>query len=255
VHLETRAIPNQKLVIIEIDDYWNLEGGHFDKHGYSIDNYESVIQIIEDHGYRASLGVTPYIFIEENQDILALRDDEKMIEYLKTKKALGHELAMHGYAHCRNWLFCPDYEENYLNILQGKRELDTLFNQSTNVYLPPANLWIDPQYSNVRKTGFSITANILVPQPYWDNDILITQKGYDVIKKWDWYGGDYEHYPYQDWINEYNKTDVFILQLHSNTFDSQEKLDDLDRFLDFLESENATVVTYEEAYRILNESR
>jgi peptidoglycan/xylan/chitin deacetylase (PgdA/CDA1 family) len=248
---ETKAQIPEKLVIIEIDDFWNLEGEHFDKYGYSIENYESVISLIEQHNFTATLGVSPYIFIEETQDINALKHDERMIEYLKKKKDAGHEIAMHGYAHCRNTLYCPDYEENYLNILQGKKELDTLFNQSTVTYLPPGNKWDDPQYDNVKKTGFLIIPNTAVSKPYWDSDVLITQRGYDVISRWDWYGGNTEHFPYADWIRSYDETDLFVIQLHSNTFNSKEKLDELDKFLDFLEKEDVKVVTYQQAYATL----
>jgi peptidoglycan/xylan/chitin deacetylase (PgdA/CDA1 family) len=251
VDAETMVVPQEKLVIIEIDDFWNLEGGHFDRYGYSFSNYESVIGPIEEHGFKATLGASPYIFIEEEQDILALRDDEAMVSYLKEKRSKGHEIAMHGYAHCRNTTYCSDYEENYLNILQGKKEIDSLLGQDTVTYLPPGNLWEDLQYDNVRDTGFMITANTHVSKAYWDGDVLITQRGYDVISVMDWYGDRYEHYPYEDWVDAYEESDLFIMQLHCNSFDSREKLVDLERFLDFLEDEDVRVVTYREAYDIL----
>ncbi|MEW6035090.1 MAG: DUF2334 domain-containing protein [Candidatus Micrarchaeota archaeon] len=245
---ETRAVPEKKLVIIELDDFWSLEGGNFDGNGYSVESYESVIRIIEAHNYSATLGVVPYIFIENNTDILALRDDSEMVAYLREKKAAGHEIAMHGYAHCRNRYYCPDVEENYLNILEGKKEIDKLFSQETVTYLPPGNFWDDYQYNNVKRNRFKIIGNTRIERPYWDGNVLITPRGYDVVEKWDWYGGDNRHSPYSEWAEAYNSSDFFILQLHPNTFDSQEKLDDLERFLDFLERENATVVTYFEAY-------
>lgn len=250
---ETKVVNSKKLVIIEIDDFWNLKGNHFRKYGYSTENYESVIGLIEDHGFTATLGVSPYVFVEETQDILSLRDDQGTIDYLILKKQNGHELAMHGYAHCRNKLYCPAYEENYLNILQGKRELDTLFSQNTLTYLPPGNEWSESQYDNVKKAGFLVIPNTHVEQPYWDKDVLITQRGFDVVSTWDWYNRDYMHYSYPEWIQAYEQSDVFIIQLHCNTFDSKEKLDDFDKFLEFLESEDVKVVTYEKAYNLLKE--
>jgi len=253
IDAETQVKPPEKLVIIEIDDFWNLQGGYFERYGYSMDNYEAVIGPIEEHNFSTTLAVSPYIFLEDNQDILALRDDAEMVEYLKQKKEIGHEIAMHGYAHCQNKTYCPEYEENYLNILQGKREIDTIFEQDTVTYLPPGNFWKDPKYYNVIDAGFMITGNTHVDKPYWDGDILITQRGYDVVKRWDWCGAEYEHNDYEDWVRAYQESDFFIIQLHCNTFDSEEKLDDLNRFLDFLEEENVKVVTYKEVYDILRE--
>jgi peptidoglycan/xylan/chitin deacetylase (PgdA/CDA1 family) len=251
IDIETRASANEKIVILEIDDFWNLEHGYFKGNGYSIQNYESVISLIEKHNFSATLGASPYIFIEETQNMYSLSEDEAIVAYLKKKKKQGHEIAMHGYAHCRNSKFCPKYEENYLNILQGKKELDNLFNQSTTTYLPPGNFWDTAQYTNVKNTGFLIIPNTAVTKPYWDGDVLITQRGYDVVSKWDWYGGVNSHYKYEDWISEYNNFDIFIIQLHSNTFDSKEKLDDLDKFLNYLETNDVKVVTYQQAYSIL----
>jgi peptidoglycan/xylan/chitin deacetylase (PgdA/CDA1 family) len=245
---ETKAVPKKKIVIIEIDDFWNLKGGHFGEYGYSIENYESVIGRIEKRNFTATLGVVPYIFIENDTDILSLKDDEKMVEYLRSKKAKGHEIAMHGYAHCRNKYYCPEFEENYLNILQGKKEIDKVFGQETVTYLPPGNFWDDLQYANVEKNRFKIIGNTEVGRPYWDSDVLITPKGYDVVDRWDWYGGNNTHSPYKNWVDAYENADVFIVQLHCNTFDNEQKLDDLDRFLDYLKEDNATVVTYLQAY-------
>ncbi|MFH0885085.1 MAG: DUF2334 domain-containing protein [Candidatus Micrarchaeota archaeon] len=248
---ETRAVPKYKIVIIEIDDFWSLEGGYFDGRGYSLENYEAVLGIIEKHNYSATLAVTPYIFIEENTDILALRDDERTVAYLNSKKEKGHEIAMHGFAHCQNRYYCPDVEENYLNVLEGKKELDKMFSQETVTYLPPGNFWDDVQYNNVKRNRLKIIGNTKIQRPYWDGNVLITPRGYDIVKSWDWYGGNYQHYPYTDWLEAYNKTDIFILQLHCNTFTSEGKLEDLDRFLDRLDEDNATVVTYFEAYKLM----
>jgi peptidoglycan/xylan/chitin deacetylase (PgdA/CDA1 family) len=248
---ETRAVPKNKLVIIEVDDFWSLDGDYFEGRGYSIENYDSVLGIIEKHNYTATLAVTPYIFIEDNTDILALRDDEGTVAYLNSKKAMGYEIAMHGYAHCRNTFYCPDVEENYLNILEGKKELDRMFDQETVTYLPPGNFWDDVQYNNVKRNRLKIIGNTRILRPYWDGNVLITPRGYDVVERWDWYGGNYAHYPYTDWVGAYEQTDFFILQLHCNTFTSQGKLDDLDRFLDRLDEDNATVVTYFEAYKLM----
>lgn len=251
IDVETKVRSSQKLVIIEIDDFWNLQGNNFAHYGYSIQNYESVISIIEKYNYTATLGASPYIFVEKKQVILPLRDDKTMVDYLKKKQAKGHEIAMHGYAHCRNKKFCPDYEENYLNILQGKRELDHLFNQSTFTYLPPGNFWDDEQYKNVKSVGFRIIPNTHLTNLYWDGSVLITPKGYDIVRSWNYYRKELPHYYYKDWIKSYEQSDVFILQLHSNTFDSQTKLDEFDSFLVYLHKKNATVVTYDKAYRIL----
>ncbi|MFH1785843.1 MAG: DUF2334 domain-containing protein [Candidatus Micrarchaeota archaeon] len=244
---ETKAAITKKIVIIEIHDFWNLHNNSFKNYGYSIDRFEYILSIIEKYNYSATLGVSPYIFIEDEQKILALRDDKELVDYLISKKGEGHEIAMHGYAHCRNQEYCPSFEENYLNIFQGKNELDTTFNQKTFTYLPPGNFWDASQYENVKKNGFKVIGNTNAPNPYWDEDVLITPRGYDVVESWDWYSRIFTHTDYTEWIEKYENSELFILQLHSNTFDGTD-LEQLESFMKYLYENNATVVTHQEAY-------
>lgn len=257
VDMETKATFNmkEKVVIIEIDDFWNLNDPSFATYGYSLGRNQEVLEIIEEHGFVATLGVSPNVYLEWNSDILPLGEDGESVAYLKEKKAMGHEIAMHGYAHCRNPRECSGYEENYLNILGGKKELGDMFHEEITTYLPPGNSWEPDQYENVVKAGFKVIANTHVWEPNWDGDVLITQRGYDVVSHWDWYHVQFEHYPYEEWVEDYEEQETFIIQLHCNTFDSPEKLEDLDRFLDYIEEDGARVITYREAYAILSKSK
>jgi predicted deacetylase len=253
----TRAVSPQKLVIIEIDDYWNLEdtGEYFDKYGYNMETFRAVSDIIDKHNFVATLGVSPHIFIEETRETFDLKDDPIMISYLKELQDGGYELAMHGYSHCRNKYYCPKYEEVYFNVMQGKTEIEQLFGRRLITYLPPGNQWTTEQYENVKDAGFKFIANTHVPVAYYDEDVIITPKGYDPIYHYDWYGLDFRHTDYVEWIDAYEESDFFILQLHCNTFDTQEKLDDLDNFLAHLKENNVKVTTYSEAYALLIKDR
>ena len=253
----TRVSLEGKIVVIEIDDYWNVndEGEYFKTYGYSMENYRSVSDLLDKHDYVATLGVSPHIFIDGTQNTLDLQDDTEMVAYLKELNEKGYELAMHGYSHCRNVLYCPKYEEVYFNVMKGKRELEEMFGIEIITYLPPGNAWTTEQYENVKSAGFKMISNTHVPDSYFDEDVIITSRAYDIVNYWYWPGAEFGHSPYTEWIEEYNEKDFFTIQLHCNTFDSQEKLDDLEKFLDFLDSEGAKAVTYKEAYNLIIENK
>ena len=87
-----------------------------------------------------------------------------------------------------------------------------------------------------------------IDKAYFDGDVIITPKGYDPIYHYDWYGLDFRHTSADEWIEAYENTNLFLLQLHANTFDSQEKLDDLDEFLGYVSESEGIVMTYKEFY-------
>jgi len=253
----TSVTVNEKIVIIELDDYWNFQNTSyfFEKYGYTFERYSSVSDIIDKYGFVATLGVTPHIFMENSMENIPLEYDEEMVSYLKELRNKGYELGMHGYNHCRNENFCPKYEEVWYNVFAGKMELEQLFGTTFFSYFPPGNAWTTPQYENVKKAGFLVIGNTHVPRAYIDEYVIITQKGYDPIYVYDWHGRDFQHTDYTEWIEEYEKKNLFILQLHANTFDSQEKLDDLDKFLSHINQDGAKVMTYKDFYNYIKEQR
>lgn len=251
----TRIEINEKIVIIEIDDYWNIDETsiYFDRYGYNMETYQGVSDVLDKYGFVASLGVTPFIFVEERFENFALEEDEEMMEYLWELDSKGYELAMHGYNHCRNENYCPKYEEVWYNIFKGKLELQRMFGGKLFfTYFPPGNTWTTEQYENIKIAGFMVIGNTHVPKTYWDEGVIITPRGYDPIWHYGWYQLDFRHTPVKEWIEEYEKTNLFILQLHCNTFDSQEKLDDLDTFLKYVKEDDAKVMTYKDFYNYIN---
>jgi len=250
--LRTRVEVDEKIVIIEIDDYWNIDsegaGPYFFSYGYTIKDYKEVSDILDKYGMAATLGVTPYIFVEQIRKNFPLSEDEEMVEYLKELEDKGYELAMHGYNHCRNSFYCPQYEEVWFNVYDGKRELERIFRKPFITYLPPGNEWTTEQYKNVKKADFLVVGNTHVPRAYFDEGVIITHKGYDPIYVYNWYQKDFRHTTINEWIDDYESKNLFILQLHCNTFDSQEKLDDLDEFLAYVEEDGAKVMTYRDFY-------
>ncbi len=252
---QTRAYAEQKITIIEIDDYWNIQDGYFAPYGYSYENYADVLDVIESHGYRATLGAVPQIFNERTRQHYPLANDSRMTAWLKEKQVQGHEIAQHGYTHCLNEQLCKGVEENYENIAKGKKELEALFGP-VRTYLPPGNSWNNSQYYNAKVLGFDTVGNTHVPRPYFDGGTLITQRSFDPVSLWQWHAQKFEHYPLQEWVDAYEKEpNVFILQLHSNTFNNAQKTEDLDGFLDYLNQQNATVLTYQDAYRVLRKAK
>jgi len=252
--VSTTVKVDEKILIIEIDDYWNIDetSTYFEKYGYTPERYKSISDIINKYEFTATLGLTPYIFVEELKQNYPLEDDEWMVEYLEDLKAKGYELAMHGYNHCRNENYCPKYEEVWYNVYKGKEELQKIFKIPFTTYFPPGNYWTTEQYENVKRAGFLVIGNTHVPKAYFDENVIITPKGYDPIYVYEWYALDFKHTPYQEWIEEYEKNNLFILQLHANTFDSQEKLDDLNKFLEYVKEDKAKVMTYREFYIYIN---
>lgn len=253
----TTVYVDDKIVIIEIDDYWNINdtSEYFERYGYTMKDYKEVSDILDKHGAVASLGVTPYIFIEEIRENFALKDDEGMISYLKELNERGYELGMHGYNHCRNVNYCPKYEEVWYNIFNGKLELEEIFGKSFMTYLPPGNYWTTEQYENVKKAGFKVIGNTHVPKVYFDEEVIITNRAYDPIYYYGWYAFDFRHTFVDEWIGAYNNQNLFIIQLHVNTFDSQEKLDDLDTFLAYIKNDGAKIMTYGDFYDYINEKQ
>lgn len=254
--ISTKVHAPEKIVIIEIDDYWNINDteSYFSPYGYSMENYRAISDILDKYEYSASLGVTPFIFAEQVRKNFPLEDDSKMIAYLNELREKDYEICMHGYNHCLNENYCPKYEEVYFNILDGKLKLEEIFNEKIITYLPPGNSWTTEQYNNVKDTGFLIIANTHVPIAYFDEKIIITQKGYDPIYHYGWYQVDFRHTDYTEWIKAYEKEEnFFILQLHCNTFNNQKKLEDLNAFLKYLKENNAKVVTYKQAYSMIIE--
>ncbi len=253
----TKVKVDEKILIIEIDDYWNIAkdgaGPYFEKYGYTMKDYKEVSDILDKHKAVASLGVTPFIFVEGLRQNFPLSEDKEMINYLKELDRKGYELAMHGYNHCRNSYYCPQYEEVWYNVLTGKRQLETIFKKEFITYFPPGNQWTTPQYENVKKVGFKVIGNTHVPQAYFDKDVIITQKGYDPIYVYKWYARDFKHTSYKEWIQEYEKNNLFILQLHCNTFDNREKLEDLDKFLGYVKKDGAKIMTYKEFYKYMQD--
>jgi len=239
-----------KILIIEIDDYWNIDetGRYFEPYGYTLEQFREVSDVLDKHGYTASLGLTPFIFVEERGENYALEDDERMVEYLHELDSRGYELAMHGYNHCRNAVYCPKYEEVWHNVYVGKEHLERLFGKPFVTYFPPGNYWTDEQYDNVKRAGFLTIGNTHVPKVYFDEEVIITPRSFDPIWHYAWYQKDFRHMPANEWIEEFNKTNFFVLQLHCNTFDSEEKLEDLDKFLKYVSETNTKVMTYREFY-------
>jgi predicted deacetylase len=253
----TRVRVPEKLVIIEIDDYWNIRDTepYYGDYGYTMENYYDVSNILDKYGYVATLGVAPYIFVDSIRKNFDLDEDGRMVNYLIELESKGYELAMHGYNHCLNPNYCPRYEEVYFNVNQGKEELEEIFGINFFTYLPPGNKWTTEQYNNVKSVDFKFIANTHVPIAYFDEDIIITPKGYDPVYHYDWHRKDFRHTSYEEWVSAYEKTEFFVLQLHCNTFDSQEKLDDLDMFLAYLYEDGAKVVTYKGAYELIFEEK
>jgi len=247
---ETTVRIDEKILIIEIDDYWNINdtSAYFASYGYTMERYREVSDIIDKYGFTASLGLTPYIFVEEVQENFDLNDDEEMVEYLKELDDKGYELAMHGYNHCRNVNYCPKYEEIWYNIFIGKQSLEKTFGKSFVSYFPPGNYWTDEQYDNVKKAGFKIIGNTHVPKTYFDDGVIITPRSYDPIWHYGWYTKDFRHTSSDEWIDAFEKSNLFVLQLHVNTFDSEKKLKDLDKFLKYIENSGSKVMTYREFY-------
>ena len=174
----TKVVLDEKIVIIEIDDYWNINGTaeYFSRYGYTEKDYREVSDILDKYGAVASLGVTPFIFVEDIRTNFPLSEDQWMVEYLKELESKGYELAMHGYNHCRNAYYCPQYEEVWFNVIEGKAELERLFGIKFVTYLPPGNQWTTEQYENVKKAGFLVIGNTHVPQAYFDGKVIITNK-------------------------------------------------------------------------------
>ncbi len=247
---------DEKIMIIELDDYWNMEDvEYYEKYGYTLDKFIPVTDIISKYGFKATLGVTPYIFDESTKENMHISGDQEMIDYLKSLLEEGYELGMHGYNHCRNEYHCPKYEEVWFNVYNGKRELETIFNMQFTSYFPPGNHWTTEQYENVRKAGFKLIGNTHVSKPYFDSDVIITPRGYDPIYVYGWHSINFLHTPYEEWIDEYEEDNLFILQLHPNTFDTQAKLDDLDLFLQHVKNDGAKVMTYKEFYDYISQKK
>jgi len=253
----TTVVVDEKIVIIELDDWWNFKDtkDYHTRYGYTFERFKSVTDIINKYDFVATMGVTPYIFLEEVRQNFALRDDSEMIDYINEMVEEGYEIGMHGYNHCRNAYYCPQYEEVWYNVDTGKKELESIFGINLISYFPPGNEWTTEQYENVKKAGFKLIGNTHVPKAYFDEDVIITQKGYDPIYVYKWYALDFRHTSYDEWIDEYENTNLFILQLHQNTFDTQEKLDDLDKFLSYVEQDKTNVMTYKEFYDYIMEKR
>jgi predicted deacetylase len=255
--VSTSVKVNEKIVIIELDDYWNFEDTepYFEKYGYTLERYRAVSNLIDKYDFVATLGVTPYIFVEDIKENFPLRDDEEMVTYLKELDEKGYELGMHGYNHCRNEYYCPQYEEVWYNVLAGKQELESIFQKPFFSYFPPGNEWTTEQYENVRRAGFLMIGNTHVPKAYFDENVIITQKGYDPIYVYKWYAIDFRYTSVDEWIEDYNEKNLFIIQLHANTFDTQAKLDDLDEFLAYVKEDGAKVMTYKEFYFYIKEKQ
>jgi uncharacterized protein len=255
--LQTSVKVHEKILIIELDDWWNIQNSsdYLGQFGYTLERYKQVTDIIDKYGFVATIGVTPYIFIEETGENIPLRDDSEMMKYIEEVSDKGYEIGMHGYNHCRNSFYCPAYEEIWYNVFEGKKEIEDLFGKSIYSYFPPGNAWTTEQYENVKRAGFVIIGNTHVPRAYFDENVIITPKGYDPIYYYGWYQLDFRHTPYEDWIKAYKKDNLFILQLHQNTFDSEEKLEDLDNFLSYVKEDGAKSMTYKEFYDYIKEEK
>jgi predicted deacetylase len=297
----TTVVVDEKIVIIELDDWWNFNDiqDYHKRYGYTFERFRSVTDIIDKYDFTATMGVTPHIFLEEIRQNIPLEDDPEMVDYINEMVDKGYEIGMHGYNHCRNEHYCPQYEEVWYNVDTGKRELEALFGVRLVSYFPPGNTWTTEQYENVKRAGFKLIGNTHVPKAYFDDDVIITQRGYDPIYVYKWYARDFRHCPVEDWITAYDLTynkdksellksiiagfenideydqysddeakycnfmnykayqanNLFILQLHQNTFDNQEKLDDLDEFFSYIKEDGAKVMTYKEFYNYIMEKR
>jgi predicted deacetylase len=251
----TTVFVDEKIVLIELDDYWNFNdtSDYYGGYGYTFEKYRAVSDLIDKYDFVATLGVTPYIFVESILENAPLINDVRMIDYLNELKDKGYELGMHGYNHCRNPYYCPKYEEVWYNILNGKRDLENLFEIPFSSYFPPGNEWTTEQYENVIKAGFKLIGNTHVSKAYFDDDIIITNRGYDPIYHYGWHAKDFRHTSVDEWIDAYDERNLFIIQLHPNTFDSQEKLDDLDIFLSYVKEDGAKVMTYSNFYDYIDE--
>ena len=252
VLLAASPFPSPKLVVIRVDDVWALENNSLADYGYTFDRLERLAGVIEQHGCRGVLGVTPFIYDEQKNRTLALENDERVVLLVKRLNSQGWELAQHGFAHCGEPSLCSALLENKTNIQEGRAYLHGLLNVSIVSYVDPHGKWKPGTLQAVRELDFLVAAVGKNDKVGFDGSLMIEPKSFDVVSSWNgWFEKRFPFKPLDDWKSEFESRDVMILVLHYNAFDSEEKFELLNTFLDFVEKRGAHIVTYKELRALL----
>lgn len=241
----------EKHVIIRIDDIWCLENNSLQEYGYTFDGLERIYNIIDNYDFKGVISITPFIYDEKIGNAHPLENDAQVLEFIEKVKNRKWEIAQHGYSHCGEYPHCYNYHENITTIETGKLYLENLLHTNIQTYVSPQGLWRKGILSSVKEVDFKVATVDSSAFIGWDNDLLITPKSFDVVDRWGWFPKNFPFKNYDEWIKEFKNRDIFILVLHYNTFDSEEKFKMLDNFLSHVNKSQAKVVTYRDLYKTL----
>lgn len=253
--LSPKAEVFQSIVIFRSDDIqpW-----------FAFDRLVEVNNIFIEETVPVTLGVIPYI---ENH---TLDEDLTLVDHIKNLKRTHpnlFEIALHGYNHQLLTDFYGgsefgdlDYPAQYGRILLGKESLKDTLNVDPVTFVPPFDTYDNNTALALKELGFkTVSGGAWFTEEYYNRtnpftmqEILHIPASQAFVENWKnqtFHTLDFLKNRFDDF---YEKHLVYIQTIHYFTFTTQEKLDQLGAFIEFIKNHEKvkfmTLRTFTEAY-------
>ena len=253
--LSPKAETFQSIVIFRDDDI---------QPSFAFDRLVKVNNIFTEEAVPVTLGVIPFI---GNR---TLAEDPTLVDYLKNLKSIHpnlFEIALHGYDHQMLSDFYGgsefggiEYPTQYGRISLGKKSLKETLNVDPVTFIPPFDTYDNNTALALKELGFkAVSGGAWFTEVYYNRtnpfitqEIVHLPESQAFIMNWEnhtFYTLNFLKTRFDDF---YEKRLIYIQMIHFFTFTSQEKLDQLQGFIDFIKNHEKvkfmTLRSFAEAY-------
>ena len=215
---------------------------------FAFDRFVKVNDIFLEEGIPVTLSVIPFI---SNH---TLDEDPTLVDYLKDLKGTHpnlFEIALHGYDHQMLSDFYGgsefggvEYPNQYGRIILGKKSLKTTLNVDPVTFIPPFGTYDNNTVLALKELGFrAVSGGARFTKVYYNKtnpfvtqEILHVPESHVFIKNWQnhtFYTLDFLKTRFDEY---YERGSIYVQTIHYFTFTSQEKLDQLKDFIDFVKN-------------------
>jgi len=229
----------QSIVIVRNDDIQPC---------FAFDRFVKVNDIFLEKAVPVTLSVIPFIGNH------TLDEDPTLVDYLKDLKRTHpnlFEIALHGYDHQMLSDFYGgsefggvEYPNQYGRIILGKKALKKTLNIDPVTFIPPFGTYDNNTVLALKELGFKAvsgwgqftTEYYHQTEPFITQEILHIPESQSFIKYWQnhtFYTQDSLETRFDE---SYERGLIYVQTIHYFTFTSQEKLDQLKDFIDFMKN-------------------
>ena len=231
---------------------------------FAFDRLMEVNNIFSEEAVPVTLGVIPFLGNH------TLAEDPTLVDYLKNLKIMHpnlFEIALHGYDHQLLSDFYGgsefgglEYPTQYGRIYLGKKLVKETLNVDPVTFIPPFDTYDNNTAIALKELGFEVVSGgawftevyYNGTKPFITHEIVHVPGSQAFVKNWEnhtFYSLDFLKNRFDEF---YERRLIYIQTIHFFTFTSQEKLDQLTAFIDFIKNHEKvkfmTLRSFAEAY-------